>query len=87
MNATTPSRSYQPTWWLVRSSQNPNAFYRVSADARGVLRCECKAATFSRRPCRHCTAVVEGRALAAAPKRVSVTPEPFTFQAPAEVCS
>ncbi len=82
MQATTPQTAYQPPWWFVRSARNAHLFYRISADARGVLRCECKAAQFNRRPCRHCTAVVEGRAIAATPKRVSVTPEPFTFQAP-----
>jgi len=61
--------AYQPVVYFVRSSANPNAFYRLMADGDGALACECKAAIYSRKPCRHVRAVVAGQCLVATPKR------------------
>ncbi len=65
--------AYQPTVFFVRSSGNPNTFYRLMADTDGALRCECRAAIYNRKPCRHVRAVVAGQCLAATPKRATAT--------------
>ncbi len=47
--------AYQPIAYFVRSSGNPAVFYRLMADGDGALSCECKAAVYSRKPCRFCS--------------------------------
>ena len=75
--------AYQPIAYFVRSSGNPNTFYRLMADGDGALVCECKAATYNRKPCRHVRAVVAGECLAATPKR----PAPAYHATPSRVTS
>ena len=75
--------AYQPIAYFVRSSANPNTFYRLMADGDGALRCECKAATYNRKPCRHVRAVVAGQCLAATPKRRPVP----AYHAPASAAT
>jgi hypothetical protein len=81
-----PQPAYQTRFWFVRSSGNPNTFYRLHAIDNGVIHCTCKAATFSRRPCRHVRAVVAGQAIEAQPKRpaLRVSGEGFGFESPRE---
>ena len=58
-----------PIAYFVRSSGNPTVFYRLMTDSDGALACECKAAVYSRKPCRHVRAVIAGECLAAQPVR------------------
>lgn len=60
MTNPTSAQGYQPTLYYVRSSQDAARFYTVATDTENVLRCECKAGRYSRRPCRHVKAVVAG---------------------------
>ena len=82
MAATTPTSGYTaPTLWYVRSDTDATHFYAVSTDARGLLRCECKASQYRRTPCKHVRAVVAGSvrpatvkatAAAATPRRLPI---------------
>ena len=76
-NSNPTSKHTSPIAYFVRSSGNPALFYRLVPDLYGVLRCECKAATFSRQPCRHVRAVLAGEAIAATPKRMPASASTF----------
>ena len=55
-------------FYYVRSDSDPEHYYLVTTDARGLLRCECKSAQYRRTPCKHCRAVAAGSVRPATPK-------------------
>ena len=79
MRAPNPRSQSITQVYFVRSSQDPNRFYLIQPDSHGALKCQCKAAQFSKRPCRHVRDVVDGKALVDTPKartRVATRPQP-----------
>ncbi len=92
MTATTPRTETSTRYWYVRSDTDKNAWYCLHTDARGVVRCQCRAALFGK-CCKHVRAVARGEAREARPVRrasaetatLTVAGDGFGFVAPAEV--